>query len=57
MFIYFIKISPQTTLAAVEDHLGVTSARKSTLEGGSDNKSTSIILFRIPLSNGFLEPT
>ena len=57
MFIYYIKISPQTTLAAVEDHRGVTSARKSTLEGGSDTKSTSIILFRIPLSNGFLEPT
>ena len=54
---HFMKISPQTTLAVVEDHLGVTSARKSTLEGGSGTNKNSLILFRIPLSNGFLEPT
>lgn len=52
-----MKISTQTTLAAAGDHLGVTSARKSTLEGGSGSNKNSLILFRIPLSNGFLEPT
>lgn len=57
IIMHFMKISPQTTLAAVKDHLGVTSARKSTLEGGSGTNKNSLILFRIPLSNGFLEPT